>query len=346
MRRILLKIWRRRKLHEDLEAELTFHRAMACAQGNPIPLGNTTLIREQALDLWRFTLVENLWRDLVYAARGLSRSPVLVLSALLSLGLGIGANTAIFSLIDAIVLRMLPVERPEELEQVYLSDAFVVSGTNISRGVQSFFSYPVFRDLRERNQVFSGLFARLVAPASLVAGDRAEHGVVEMVSGAYFETLGVRPMLGRTITDSDDLTPMAHPVAVLSFHYWRERLSADPTVGKTIRIDHYPFTVIRRRSAGVLWRGSRLHSRCMGTDDYAAPGVRRRKTYLREQRLELGLDPWPPRAGHYRKGRGGGPQCDLSTATGQALARNDSPAKRAARAYPVCAAVSRTRSTL
>src|SRR5882762_2342319 len=152
MRRILLKIWRRRKLHQDLDDELAFHRDMAREHDNPTPLGATTLIREQALDLWRFTFLENLGRDLVYAARSLSRSPVLLLTALLSLGLGIGANTAIFSLLDALVLRMLPVERPEELEQVYLSDAQLIDGIKFSRGEETFLSYPVFRELRDRNQ--------------------------------------------------------------------------------------------------------------------------------------------------------------------------------------------------
>jgi hypothetical protein len=78
MRRILLKMWRRRKLHQDLDAEFAFHRDMAREHNNPVPLGATTLIREQALDLWRFTFLENLGRDLVYAARSLSRSPVLL----------------------------------------------------------------------------------------------------------------------------------------------------------------------------------------------------------------------------------------------------------------------------
>ncbi|MFZ0592388.1 MAG: hypothetical protein WAM39_18160, partial [Bryobacteraceae bacterium] len=98
MRRLFLKFFRRRRLEQDLETELAFHRAMSGEHQNPITLGNAGVIKEQALDLWRFNFIENLWRDLVYAARGLCRSRALVISALLSLGLGIGINTAMFSL--------------------------------------------------------------------------------------------------------------------------------------------------------------------------------------------------------------------------------------------------------
>ncbi|MGA3079704.1 MAG: hypothetical protein ABSG56_39270, partial [Bryobacteraceae bacterium] len=98
MRRIFLRLLRRRSMERDIEAELAFHRDMAAAHGNPIPMGNTTVVQEQARDLWRFTFIENLWRDVVYGARSLRRSPALVVTALLSLGLGIGVNTGIFSM--------------------------------------------------------------------------------------------------------------------------------------------------------------------------------------------------------------------------------------------------------
>ncbi|MGA2589958.1 MAG: hypothetical protein ABSH32_08600, partial [Bryobacteraceae bacterium] len=98
MRSFFLKMWRRRSMERDLQTELAFHREMASAQGNPGALGNATVIQEQARDLWRFTWIENLWRDVLYGARSLRRSPALVMTALLSLGLGIGINMGIFSL--------------------------------------------------------------------------------------------------------------------------------------------------------------------------------------------------------------------------------------------------------
>ncbi|HEY1949225.1 MAG TPA: hypothetical protein VGG97_19610 [Bryobacteraceae bacterium] len=118
IRRFFLKLYRRRNLQNDLETELAFHDEMSRQHQNGIPLGNTTVIKENSLDLWRFSLVENLWRDVIYAVRGLRRSPALLICALLSLGLGIGANTAIFQLLDAVRLRTLPVQKPDELAAV------------------------------------------------------------------------------------------------------------------------------------------------------------------------------------------------------------------------------------
>src|SRR6266536_3132377 len=118
MRRFLLKLLRRRRLHADLEEELALHREMAAARGNPIPIGNTTRLTEESLDLWRFTRIENLWRDLVYALRGLKHSPAFVASAVLSLGLGIGVNTAMFSLGVELLLSQPSVTDSSSIVQV------------------------------------------------------------------------------------------------------------------------------------------------------------------------------------------------------------------------------------
>jgi len=136
---------------------------------------------------------------------------------------------------------MLPVERPEELEQIALGND------------DTAFSYPFYRELRQRNQVFSSLAARALRPASIAAGGSAERGVIEIVSGNYFSALGVRPVQGRVFTDDDNRVPMGHPVTVVSYRYWRERLSSDPSIiGQAIHIDHYPFTVIGVAPAGFF----------------------------------------------------------------------------------------------
>jgi predicted permease len=236
MRRLLLKMRRRRRLQADLEMELAFHRNMAREHDNPIGLGNETQLQEQARDLWRLSAIEDLVRDLAYATRQLRRSPAFTLTALVSLALGLGVNTAIFSLIDAVLLRSLAVYRPGELEQAVIAD---------STAERAVFSYPMFRELRTRNTAFFGMFARVVTPASLVAVDRPDRGVIEIASGNYFRTLGVQPLMGRFFDDGDDRVPLSGAVAVLGYRYWRGRFGADPMiVGKTIRIDNCPFTVV------------------------------------------------------------------------------------------------------
>ena len=118
MRRFLRKLLHRHRMHAEMEAELAFHREMSARHGNPIPLGNTAAIVEQGYDIWRFSVIENLWRDTVYAARGLRRSPGIVLTALLSLGLGIGVNAAMFSLGIEFLLSRPSVSDPGSLVSV------------------------------------------------------------------------------------------------------------------------------------------------------------------------------------------------------------------------------------
>ena len=187
--------------------------------------GNIGLIQEVTREMWGWTSLGRIAQDLRYGLRMMRRTPALSAVAVLSLALGIGANTAIFSLMDEILLRMLPVERPHELERV--------------AGTFDHFSYVMYRELRDQNRVFSGLLARNASPVTLIANGRTERAVAELASNNYFTVLGVKPALGRAFTDQDE------SVVVLSFHYWRERLGADPAIiGTTLRINNYPCTVI------------------------------------------------------------------------------------------------------
>ncbi len=227
IRRILLKLFRRRSLQEDLEAELAFHREMASAGGNPLPLGNTGVIKEQALDLWRFTLLENLWRDLVYAVRSLRRSPGFVLAALLSLALGIGLNTTMFSLAVEFLLSEPSVRdagsllyvrqggnshvRPEVIEQLRRSGVFEdVVGENEETFIN-------FNNGLETRRIFAVQATR-----------------------NFFSALGVPVAQGRGWNEDDP-----GEVVVLHPRFWRTRLGADPAIiGKAIRLDGRAYTVI------------------------------------------------------------------------------------------------------
>ncbi len=202
--------------------------------------------------------MESFIHDLRFGARMLIKNPGFTLVAALSLALGIGANTAIFSLLDALLLKPLPVKQPEQL---------VIVGTDTpsqpGRGF-SFFSYPVFREIREKNSVFSGMFARSGLQMSLSGSGQTERVQGEVVSGNFFSVLGVNPLVGRLLTEADDQTPGEHPVAVISFNFWQRRFGADPQiVGKTISLNGYPFTII-----GVSQQG--FH----GVEVGAAPDVR------------------------------------------------------------------------
>jgi predicted permease len=188
------------------------------------------------------------FNDIRYGLRILLKKPGFTLVAVLSLALGIGANTAIFSLVDAVMIKSLPVHKPEQL---------VLFGKGQNMGAMlafpfeswDLFSYPFYRQAQQRTDVFSGV-------ASLLSMTWTTHGLVngsseleqievQLVSGSYFPVLGVNPALGRVFTEADDQTPGAHPVAVVSHAWWEQRLGGDPSaVGKTIKIDETTYTVV------------------------------------------------------------------------------------------------------
>src|SRR4029453_3750295 len=180
--------------------------------------------------------------SLKYGMRQLRMNPGFALTAILSLALGIGANTAFFTLVDQILLRLLPVDKPRELVQLRLEGGRV--GSQSGDGVHTF-SYPIYLALRDRNTVLSGLTGQLVQPCSLVGEDRSEMIGVGLVAGNYFDVLGVGVHAGRLLTPEDDKHRNGHPVAVLQYNFWRNRFAGKPeVVGSTIRLNGSPFTVI------------------------------------------------------------------------------------------------------
>jgi predicted permease len=180
------------------------------------------------------------FQDARYALRTLARTPGFSFIVILTLGLGIGANTAIFSLMDQVLLRLLPVSDPRELVQLDGPGPF--SGRTHNERT---FSYPMYVDLRDGSDVFSGLVARFGTSATLTQRGQSERVDVEMVSGNTFEVLGVRPVIGRLLTADDDRTPGAHPVVVLSHDFWQRRFAGSPTVlNQVFTINTTPMTVV------------------------------------------------------------------------------------------------------
>ena len=192
----------------------------------------------------------NFFEDVRYALRGLRKSPLFTMVALASLAIGIGANTAVFSLMDQALLRSLPVKHPEEL--VLLRAPGPRRGSiNTSYGDELTFSYPMYRDFRDGNSVFSGVMARFPFSFSLSWHDRTERVYGELVSGNYFDVLGVHAAIGRTFSGEDDRKPGAEPVVVLSYGYWKSRFAADPGVlNQVITLNAHPMTIVGVAQAG------------------------------------------------------------------------------------------------
>jgi predicted permease len=184
--------------------------------------------------------MKHLWGDLRYAFRSLKKVPVFTAVAILSLALGIGANTAIFTLLDQILLRLLPVKDPKELVLLTMRGAHY--GSNWGGNA---ISYPMFRDFEDRNQVFSTMFCRFPRQLSLEFEGHSELVSGELVSGTYFSGLGVGAALGRVLNENDDRTVSGHPVAVLSHDFWKTRFGSDPqVVGKKVVLDGNNMTIV------------------------------------------------------------------------------------------------------
>jgi len=198
--------------------------------------------------------------DVRLALRGLRRSPLFAFVAILSLALGIGANTAIFTLVDQILLRKLPVAAPDQLVMLYQRGANM--GSNMGSRIHS---YPLYQDLQKRAEPLSEVLCRRIVPASLSVDNQTERVDAELVSGNYFTMLGVRPALGRVFNSrEDDQVYLGHPVVVLSYGYWVRRFARDPGVlGRTILVNDSPMTVVGVSAEGFA-----------GLDPTQAPQIR------------------------------------------------------------------------
>jgi predicted permease len=239
------------KVQENLEAGMTPREARYAARRQ---LGNMTLLREVSREMWGFQSIEALIQDARYGLRQMRRQPAFTIVAILSLALGIGANTAIFSLIDAVLLKTLPVKDPEELillkwESGQNPPAELISGSvSMSGGSLSStsFSFHAYEQFRQQVEALSDViaFAELERLNASIDG-QAELASGQVVSGNYYKALGVEPVAGRALFESDDRVAEADSAAVISYAYWQRRFGRDPeTVGKTIYLNGSPFTII------------------------------------------------------------------------------------------------------
>src|SRR5271169_2566684 len=190
-----------------------------------------------------------MWNDLRFGLRTLRRSPVFTAVAVLSLALGIGANTSIFSLLSQVMFQLLPVAEPERL--VVFHTEGQREGSSSSDNHEAVFSYPMYKDLRDRNQVFEGVIARSSAAVAFSYGGQTERARAELVSGNFFEVLGVKAALGRVLTSDDDRAPGAHPVIVLGYGYWKRRFGASLSLlNQKVIVNGHPMVVIGVAPAG------------------------------------------------------------------------------------------------
>ena len=210
-------------------------------------MGSSTSVKHQVwTSRWESTL-DSLVQDLRLGVRALARSPGFTLVALLSLALGIGANTAIFTLLNAILLRPLPVQNPQQL--VLFGEGKAVGSTNaLPDDSWQLFSYPFYREFLSKSQAFSGIAAissiQFGSHAS-VAGGPLENLRIDLVSGNYFSVLGVPPALGRTLAEADDQAPGSGTVAVASYGWFQRHFNGDPSaIGKTIRFESHDYTLV------------------------------------------------------------------------------------------------------
>lgn len=240
-------LFRRRAVEDELERELSLHLEQLTREQMDSGLseaearraarrafGSPALAKEQCRDARHVRWLEDLFKDVAYASRWLARSPGFTLTAVASLALGIGANTAIFSLVDTVLLRLLPVERPRQL--VFLRAA----GPEGSSGVPS---YPCFERFRNETSSFAGMAAFAVDELRVEVDGNVEQVFGQVASGSYFDVLGLKPAVGRLMDENDE--KLDQPVVVIGYGYWQRRFGGTPEViGKTLSFNNRTYTIV------------------------------------------------------------------------------------------------------
>src|SRR5215471_256696 len=250
----ILNWLRLRKLENELDRELKYHidRRVSDLIQSGLPesearrrakleLGGATQIREEVRDVWLIRWLRDFMYDLRFSARSFLRSPSFTAATVLSLALGIGATTAIYSIVDQVVLRALPVDHPERLVLIDWNGEQVAE----TWGSVNLMSYPICQDLQQKKEFFDGVFCRAATTINLSTSGEPRLTAAELVSGTYFPVLGVRPALGRLLSIEDDQVPESSPVVVLSYDFWKNQLGGAPDiVGCKVLVNQHPMTVV------------------------------------------------------------------------------------------------------
>ncbi|MGI8745962.1 MAG: ADOP family duplicated permease [Bryobacteraceae bacterium] len=257
-----------RRLDEDLAEEMRDHlerrsaalreKGLSDAEAQRealVRFGNTTQLREKSRDIGLWVALESIFQDTRYAWRGMRKSPAFAATAVFSLGLAIGANTAIYSIVDAALLRPLPVPQPERLFTLGTPD--IEQPGSETSGERESFSYPLYlqfrRDAGQSAQLALFSYPNRVEAQGPGASAPVEKVTRQFVSGDAFDILRVPPALGRVFSSGEDRTPGGHPLAVLSHDYWRRRFNADwGVLGKEIQVDGKMFSIIGVARAGFF----------------------------------------------------------------------------------------------
>ena len=251
-------LWKRRAMMDDLSDEIEQHISekieALVAEGMPREeavhaarraFGNSALMEERGREFWMWSWIENLWADLKFTVRQLRKSPGFTMTAGMTLALGIGATTAIFSLFLQVLLHSLPVQDPQSL--VLLRATGAQTGYMSGYGDQTYyFSVPMFRDLQQQaGKVFESMAGSGPFPGAMNAGETTVNLEGAFVTGDFFRTLGLRPALGRLIEPADDRVAGSNPVAVLSYSEWQQGFGGSRAVlNRTIDINAHPFTIV------------------------------------------------------------------------------------------------------